>query len=285
MKRHLALAACLTICAAAPARADDGFVDVIVRVRTSAAPVSVFPAARAARAGAIEEALRYRLRARSGLARALRADRAAGALRDVRPLWIIGGYAVSARPAAIARLRRRPDVLSVAADESGARPATVATNLALLGIPDVWAHAGTGTIAATTGEGVTVAVLDTGVAPYYQLGPSWRGGAHDWLDPYGQFSSPADVAGPTCSGHGTEVTNVILGGDDGTGLLVGAAPGARWIAARIFNSSCHSTESAIHQAFQWVLDPDGDPATPDGADVVNNSWDEQEHRLPDHLPA
>ena len=30
--------------------------------------------------------------------------------------------------------------------------------------------------------------------------------------------------------------------------------------------------SAIHQAFQWVLDPDGNPNTNDSADVVNNSW-------------
>ena len=30
--------------------------------------------------------------------------------------------------------------------------------------------------------------------------------------------------------------------------------------------------SAIHQAFQWILDPDNNPDTDDAPDVVNNSW-------------
>jgi bacillopeptidase F len=33
-----------------------------------------------------------------------------------------------------------------------------------------------------------------------------------------------------------------------------------------------ATLSGIHQGFQWLLDPDGDPATDDQPDVVNNSW-------------
>ncbi len=272
----LALAACLGACVAAPARADSGYLDVIVRARTTTAPPLVFPVGRQARAGAIEEALRYRLASRSALISALRAAREAGTVRDLRRLWIIGGFALRATPAEVDRLRRRPDVLSVAPDVSTARPATAAPELALLGIPDVWAHAGTGTLAGTTGTGVTVAVLDTGVSPFYQLGASWRGGAHDWFDPYGDFATPIDYAGSPglhCTGHGSQVASIIVGGDDGTGLEVGGAPGARWIAARIFDNQCHSPASAIHAAFQWTLDPDGDPATPDGADIVNNSWD------------
>ena len=54
---------------------------------------------------------------------------------------------------------------------------------------------------------------------------------------------------------------------------VGVAPDARWIAAKVFNDSGFSDEATIHAAFQWALDPDDDPATPDAPDVVNNSWD------------
>jgi subtilisin family serine protease len=50
------------------------------------------------------------------------------------------------------------------------------------------------------------------------------------------------------------------------------APGATWIAAKIFNDSGTATATAIHQAFQWILDPDGNPATNDAPDVLNNSW-------------
>ena len=72
-------------------------------------------------------------------------------------------------------------------------------------------------------------------------------------------------------GHGTQVMGLIVGGD-GSGSSIGVAPEARWIAAKIFNDSGNATESAIHAAFQWLLDPDGDPFTDDAPDVVNHSW-------------
>ena len=56
------------------------------------------------------------------------------------------------------------------------------------------------------------------------------------------------------------------------GTAIGVAPGAQWISARVFNDQGSSTTSAIHRAFQWLLDPDGDPATPDAPQVVNASW-------------
>ena len=57
-----------------------------------------------------------------------------------------------------------------------------------------------------------------------------------------------------------------------TGSQVGTAPGASWIAARVFDDAGASTLSGLHAAFQWLLDPDGDPATDDAPDVVNASW-------------
>ena len=63
----------------------------------------------------------------------------------------------------------------------------------------------------------------------------------------------------------------MVGGSAG-GTAIGVAPDARWIAARVFNDAGQGSASAIHAALQWAVDPDGDPATDDGADVVNNSW-------------
>jgi subtilisin family serine protease len=77
---------------------------------------------------------------------------------------------------------------------------------------------------------------------------------------------PTDV-----SGHGTWSIGVMVGGDAG-GSSVGVAPDATWIAVKIFNDRGTATSTAIHQGFQWLLDPDGNPATADAPDVVNDSW-------------
>src|SRR3972149_324648 len=95
----------------------------------------------------------------------------------------------------------------------------------------------------------------------------WRGGSNSWFDPYGQHPmTPTDL-----SGHGTWTMGVIVAGDAG-GTSIGVAPQASWIAVKIFDDQDSSTATAIHQGFQWLLDPDGNPATPDAPDVVNNSW-------------
>ena len=64
---------------------------------------------------------------------------------------------------------------------------------------------------------------------------------------------------------------LLVGGDAG-GTAIGVAPGAQWIAVKIFNDAGSASLSAIHQGFQWLLDPDGNPDTPDAPDIVNNSW-------------
>ncbi len=117
------------------------------------------------------------------------------------------------------------------------------------------------------GQGVTVAVVDSGVdlrAPAIAQG--YRGRATDWFDPYAQQIGPTDA-----TGHGTLVAGLLVGTlvDD---TPIGVAPQAKWIAARLFDDSGQGRASAVQRIFQWVLDPDGDPATADAPDIVNNSW-------------
>jgi subtilisin family serine protease len=64
---------------------------------------------------------------------------------------------------------------------------------------------------------------------------------------------------------------IMVGGNTG-GTRTGMAPGAQWIAAKVFNDAGTSSSSAIHASLEWVLDPDGNPGTDDAPDVVNNSW-------------
>jgi subtilisin family serine protease len=65
---------------------------------------------------------------------------------------------------------------------------------------------------------------------------------------------------------------IIIAGNT-TDHLLGVAPGAQWIAAKIFNDAGESTFSITHQAFQWILDPDGNLSTDDAPDIMNCSWD------------
>ena len=199
--------------------------------------------------------------------RSLRAelDRLAGRglVTGQTPMWVTNAVAVTARPEAIRAIAARPDVAAVVPDAVQlAVPAVppVEPGIAATGAPELWA-------AGRTGTGVVVATLDTGVdGSDPDLAASWRGGPGGWFDPYGQQATPADL-----SGHGTGVTGVVVG-HESIGSSYGMAPGAQWIAARVFDDRGASTASAIHRAFQWVLDPDGNPATDDAPDVVNLSW-------------
>jgi len=57
----------------------------------------------------------------------------------------------------------------------------------------------------------------------------------------------------------------MVGGNAG-GTDIGVAPGARWIAVKIFDDNGDAQYSDIHDGFQWLLNNAAPP------DVVNNSW-------------
>ncbi|MCF8062947.1 MAG: S8 family serine peptidase [Deltaproteobacteria bacterium] len=209
---------------------------------------------------------------RSGLKPSLLSERRKGAGR-FRPLWIMNGFAVEATPQRIETMSRRPRVQSIRLDEVIQAPATTMAvssepewNLALVRAPEVWDL-------GYTGEGVVVACMDTGVdVDHPDLVGRWRGGTNSWFDANDpDFDPLVDITPYDPDGHGTGVMGLMVGGDAG-GSAVGMAPGAQWIAAKIFDSNGEALESEIHAAFQWLLDPDGDPDTDDAPDVVNHSW-------------
>jgi bacillopeptidase F len=184
-----------------------------------------------------------------------------------RSLWLINGLAVKLPARLVEQLRLVPGVERVTLDATLAAPtpqaggtAPAEWNLTLLGAQQLWQQ-------GFTGQGVVVASLDTGVdAAHPDLGSRWRGGNNSWYDPSGEYASPHDA-----NGHGTQTMGLILGGNQ-SGTAIGVAPGAQWIAARIFDSSGSASYSNIHLAFQWLLDPDGNPDVDDAPDVVSNAW-------------
>ncbi len=185
-------------------------------------------------------------------------------MTSVKRLWVVNGFAITATPDVVAALTADPAVARISADRAPIVPAESGPtewNVSALGAPSVWNL-------EDTGKGVVVATLDSGVdVDHPDLATRWRGGTNSWFDPYGQHpTTPTDL-----TGHGTGVMGVIVGGSAG-GTAIGVAPEAKWIAARVFNDQGMSTVSATHQAFQWLLDPDHNPATADAPQVVNASW-------------
>jgi subtilisin family serine protease len=133
-----------------------------------------------------------------------------------------------------------------------------------------------------TGQGITVANIDTGVDFSHEaLVENYRGNNHDgtfshdynWWDPAGLCGGePCDNVG-----HGTHTMGTIAGGD-GPGPFTpdtGVAPGATWFAAKGCEDIGCTSESLL-AAGQFILAPtDLEGNNPDPSrrpDIVNNSW-------------
>lgn len=130
----------------------------------------------------------------------------------------------------------------------------------------------------TQGEGVTVAVIDTGVdSSVKELQGAVVGGA----DMSGIGSADGQTPVGTDSGHGTLVASVLAGRGTGPGNgVIGVAPAAKILSVSVaFGSStgAASSDEQIAKAVIWAVD--------NGADVINmsltrntpdwpRSWDE-----------
>ena len=133
-----------------------------------------------------------------------------------------------------------------------------------IGVPPVWAD-------GITGKGVIVANVDTGVnGDDDTMEDSWRGlfagSDATWYAPVALTVFPEDDGSDV--GHGTAVMGILAGGEE----TFGVAFDATWIAGDLFEQNEGFVSTAI-KIFEWLTDPDGDPATTtDVPDVVNNSW-------------
>ena len=248
-------------------KSEDDFIPILVHFRNPTDSTTNLRSERALRRSAHIQRLKYRARSSQERWRARLPESRA---RQVRNLWMINGVAMEARVSLVRELLSDPDVESVRLDEvvfltpspnDSNNPEPAGWNVRMVRAPEMW------TIIGHRGRQAVVAALDSGVdLNHSDLKSRWRGGLNSWFDPHGEHLLPDDR-----SGHGTQTMGVIVGGGS-SGEVVGIAPDARWIAAKIFNDRGLSTLSIIHEAFQWILDPDGDPSTDDAPSVVVCSW-------------
>ena len=178
-------------------------------------------------------------------------------LGEVQSLWPTRDYAVE-EPV------KGKDVKDVDAVEWG---------VANINADDVWNEFG------TTGEGIVVGNIDTGVQfDHPALVNQYRGNNGDgtFNHNYNWFDAAGSCATAPCdnNGHGTHTMGTMVG-DDGGANQIGVAPGAKWIAA---NGCCPSDEALIASG-EWMLAPtdlDGrEPRRQKRPHIVNNSWGSQ----------
>ena len=121
------------------------------------------------------------------------------------------------------------------------------------------------------GANTTVAVLDTGAQPDHpELAGSLVPG-YDYIEDTGDQNGPTDEPngadddrdGRTdeATGHGTHVA----------GIVHLTAPDAQIMPLRVLDSDGRGNVFVIAEAVQRAVDPDGDPKTNDGVDVINMS--------------
>ena len=216
----------------------------------------------------------------------LQAERAAGHVSAFRAYWVFNGLAVTGDLHALLAIASRPEVEFVRYDRPrylpprpeaepvGGDEGKSPWNISKVKADLVWGSFG------VTGEGIVVANMDTGVDYQHPaLLSKYRGYQGDrtehnynWFDPTGTYpSAPGDG-----NGHGTHTMGTIVGSEPDGSHAIGVAPGARWVAVKIFTDKGQSSDSIIFQGFQWILAPtDILGANPDPSkapDIVSNSW-------------
>lgn len=184
--------------------------------------------------------------------------------RPIFRLKVPAGADVAGTAAALAA---EPGVLVAEPNLRRGSPESVKNNVWTIGSAQgyaaQWAGAAIGlpqAQAMASGHGVTVAVLDTGIdlahpALAGRLLPGW-----DFVD---GDADPSDTALPAQGGHGH--------GTHVAGLVAWAAPGARILPLRVLDAEGQGNAWVLAEAMLHAIDPDHNPATADGARVINLS--------------
>ena len=162
---------------------------------------------------------------------------------------LFSGVAATVDSAAIAEIRRLPNVVAVH-DDAEVRASLTES------VPLIGATAVAGTY-GVTGAGVRVAVIDTGIDYTHPDLGGCLGAACKVIDGYDFVNDDADPRDD--HGHGTHVAGIVAA----NGTLKGVAPGATLLAYKVLDSNGNGSMSDIIAGLEQAL--------LDGAKVANLS--------------
>ena len=190
---------------------------------------------------------------------------------NIHSFWITNMVNCLASPEAIAELANRPDVDRIDIDQESyvligqedaisagngplAGEREITYNVTKMNVPDVWAM-------GYTGQGVVVAIIDTGVNYDHEDLQD-----HMWEDPdypnHGWDFNGNDNDPKDDQGHGSHCAGTVAG--DGTaGSQTGMAPDAKIMALKILNANGGGVESNGWKAIEFAVEH--------GADVLSMS--------------
>lgn len=113
-----------------------------------------------------------------------------------------------------------------------------------------------------TGSGVKVAVLDAGVNSTHPMLVGRVTVAQSFT------GEPVDDT----TGHGTHVAGIIGGKQNGANTFNGVAPDVELWNIKVLDNTGSGNETLIVEGINYAVDPDNNPATGDGVDVINISF-------------
>jgi subtilisin family serine protease len=207
-------------------------------------------------------------------------------VKKTKKFWLDNIMLIEATPDVIIEIAAMPDVIEVfenftltlppkqesdSRDMLGQSQAQLWDSIEKIGARQVWTTYG------FDGSGIVVGGIDTGVdADHPDLvgkmvttdptDPTYPGG-------WAEFDSDGDmVVGSVphdSDQHGTHTTGTAVGGN-ASGWDIGVAPGAQFMHALVIPGGS-GTFTQVIAGMEWIIDPDGDPSTDDGADVINMS--------------
>ena len=196
-------------------------------------------------------------------------------VEEVHPFWSVNAFACRATDEAIQLLEARSDVALVYRDEprkllpdnEKTYPAETKDNawhVDKVNAPAVWNYDGS---TGYTGNGVIVAVLDTGVNYNHVdiAGSMWDGGTefpHHGYDVVNHDNDPMDdyMHGTHCAG--------IIAGQGNAGTQTGIAPGAKIMAVKIMDDTGYGNDQNIIDGIEFALT--------NGADILSCSFGDPE---------
>lgn len=222
----------------------------------SAAPQDFLRTARAIKLGTAPAAGTMRVMVRTSgslLSRETRLLLAKSGAKLGRTFARSGMQVIDATPEQLAVLAGERTVLSISPDSPTASTAAkLDVNARSVGVPEALGIARRLNSGPINGRGVTVAVLDSGIAPVGDLAGRIVG--------FKDFVNGADSTPYDDYGHGTHVAGVVAGsgaassGDDAKRTYRGIAPGAKIVGGKVLGAEGQGTVSDAIAGIEWCIE-------------------------------